>query len=139
MAYSAAITYLHSRLGVLSSITSLASGDVIQITITETECAAASEATPTLGRQCLFYTLRYEVVQASGTGTTINPRFGPATNPDGMGGVLMLSGGAAAPPKSVDTGGARVTTDTSGRLFHRTVPNAGADNTYTVKIWAKVV
>ena len=135
MAYAGTVTFFPPTVDGVAVVR----GREFLIIIAETECAATSEATINFSRQVTLEVNRYEVVQASGTGTTINPRFGPATNPDGMGGVLMLSGGAAAPPKSVDTGGARVTTDTSGRLFHRTVPNAGADNTYTVKIWAKVV
>ena len=103
-------------------------GSEILVEIAETDCEATSEATVTLAVN-KFKIHRQMCELDSGTGTTIDPIIGNATNPSGA--ALLLSNGTAA--QSVDnslTGGI-CCYDADGVLYHRSQPDAGTDNTVT--------
>lgn len=138
MAYAAVVTFFPA-LGLSGPV----AGRCYQITIAETEGATTSEATIPLLRQCSVRLLRADLTKAGGTGATFNPRVGPATAPDGFnGGVLVIpaaTGASASPISREGSIGAVLTTAASGALFHRSTPNAGADNAITTKYWVEVL
>jgi hypothetical protein len=108
-------------------------GQIFQVTISETEGAAASEATIDLGDRCIVRVLRADLSRSAGTAATFDPRIGPTTNPSGYaGGILWLAAAAAYPIAREGGIGSAVVTASDGKLYHRSVPNAGSDNTVTV-------
>lgn len=135
MAYAATITYLPT---ILSGVR-LGRDRQVLITIAETEGASTSEATINLGRQYTVHVERVDLTKSAGTAATFNPRLGPATAPTGHnGGILVLAAAAASPISQGGGVGSVVTTDADGKLYWRSTPDAGADNTVTVKIWLRV-
>lgn len=108
-------------------------GQIFRVTIAETEGAATSEATIDLGEQCIVRVLRADLTQSAGTAATFNPRIGPTTAPTGYtGGILWLAAAAASPIAREGGIGSAVVTASDGKLYHRSTPNAGSDNTVTV-------
>ena len=129
MAYAGVVTTFPA---LVSSVTPKR-GQVFQVTISETEGAAASEATIDLGEQCIVRVLRADLTQSAGTAATFNPRIGPTTAPTGYaGGILWLAAAAASPIAREGGVGSVVTTASDGKLYHRSSPNAGAANTVWV-------
>ena len=104
-------------------------GTEITVTITEVEGAAASEATIQLGIT-KGRILRQLVSKTSGSATTYDPILGIASNPSGNN-VVVENDTAAAVIDNSWTGGVPFNTPT-GILYHRSVPNAGSDNTTSV-------
>lgn len=136
MAYAASVSFFPG----IHSGAALAQGRVFQVTIAETEGAAASEATIDFAKQRNLRVLRVDLTQSAGSAGTFNPRIGPATDPSGYnGGVLVLAAAAASPISEEGGVGSVVTTASDGKLYHRSVPNAGSDNTVTVKYWFEVL
>ena len=126
--------------GFTFTLTAVGSGDFV-LEINETEAGAATEATitglPVKG------VIRSQIAQLiSGTATTIDPVLGHLTNP-----------GASALTKIVenDTAAASINNvatkevpyyDADGKLFHRSICSAGADNVvssryYISSSWSK--
>lgn len=108
-----------------ASVTVVRSGTDVVVTISETECAAASEATINLGVQH-FRIHRQLVALTAGTGTTIDPVIGTDSNPAGNS-LLLANGDPAAAVDNSLTGGVACY-DPNGTLFHRSQPSAGTDN-----------
>jgi len=107
-----------------SVTTSLGKGRYI-ITIQENECGVASEATVTNVPDAARLLKQVTHLQ-SGTATTVDPVIGFTTNPAGLS-VLAQNDVAAAsvnnisdPPNPFNC--------TTGILYHRSNPDAGADN-----------
>lgn len=101
------------------------------VTISETEAGAATEATitglPRKGR-----VMRYKVDLTAGSGATVDPVLGTATNPAGS--TIVVQNDTAADPVDLqDVAGYRYYSAT-GTLYHRSVLNAGSDNSVTVQI-----
>jgi hypothetical protein len=99
----------------------------VLVTISESEVASSSEADVialgfTKGR-----ILRQTCVLMSGTGTTVDPVIGIATNPAGAN-IALENGTAAATVDNQVAGGATFFA-TTGNLYHRSNPDAGTDNT----------
>jgi hypothetical protein len=112
-----------------TTITAIGSGDYL-VQIDELEASATSEATingvPPKG------SVRGQKAQLiSGTGTTIDPVLGSATNPAGSALTTILSNGTAAAAINNVANPAIPYYDSDGSLFHRSVCDAGADNTVT--------
>jgi hypothetical protein len=108
-------------------------GQIFQVSIAETEGAASSEATIDLGERCIVRVLRADLTKTAGTAATFNPRIGPTTAPTGYsGGFLWLNAAAASPISNEGAIGSVCVTDSAGKLYHRSTPDAGADNTVTV-------
>lgn len=99
------------------------------VTVSETEAASASEATI----QLPFFAGRIVKVIShltAGTGTTVNPVIGTATNPAGSEADTVLSiapaSAAAAINAVTDPPPPFLTSD--GQLYHRARVDAAADN-----------
>ena len=108
-----------------ASVTVTRRGGEILVTISETEAASTSEASIDLGVQ-KFRVFRQICQLTSGTGTTVDPILGNATNPSGINVILENDTAAATADNSV-TGG--VTGYVSnGTLYHRSQVDAGTDN-----------
>jgi len=129
MAYAGAVTTFPA---LVSGVTPKR-GQVFRVSISETEGAAASEATIDLGDQCIVRVLRADLTKTAGSATTFNPRIGPTTAPTGYsGGVLWLNAAAASPISEEGAIGSVCVTDSAGKLYHRSTPDAGSDNTVAV-------
>lgn len=113
MAYAAAINVQHLGKGRYT------------VSISETECAATSEAVIT-GLPLSAVLLKQVTALTSGTGATVNPIIGLATNPAGIS-ILAENETAAASVNNIASPQIPFAT-ASGTLYHRSRPNAGADN-----------
>ena len=113
-----------------ASVTGTRRGGEILVTISETEAASTSEASIDLGVQ-KFRVHRQICQLTSGTGTTVDPIVGNATNPSGISVILENDTAAATADNSV-TGG--VTGYVSnGTLYHRSQVDAGSDNSISTQ------
>lgn len=113
-----------------ASVTVTRRGGEILVTISETEAASTSEASIDLGVQ-KFRVHRQICQLTSGTGTTVDPILGNATNPSGISVILENDTAAATADNSV-TGG--VTGYVSnGTLYHRSQVDAGSDNSISTQ------
>ena len=113
-----------------ASVTVTRRGGEILVTISETEAASASEASIDLGVQ-KFRVHRQICQLTSGTGTTVDPILGNATNPSGISVILENDTAAATADNSI-TGG--VTGYVSnGTLYHRSQVDAGTDNSVSTE------
>lgn len=118
MAYSNAITINH--LG----------GRDYAITIQETEAGAATEATIT-GLPIKGQIVAQRAQLISGTATTVDPVLGIATDPASNFIDLILSNGTAGAGISNLASPPIPYISTTGSLYHRSVCDAGSDNTVT--------
>jgi hypothetical protein len=111
-----------------STATVLRKGSEVVVSITGTSIAAATEATITLG-----FTkgriMRQVCVKTAGSGSTVDPIIGTATNPSGAT-VVMENGTAAASIDNQVTGGVPFYAP-GGILYHRSVPDSASDNSIT--------
>lgn len=113
-----------------ASVTVTRRGGEILVTISETEAASTSEASIDLGVQ-KFRVFRQICQLTSGTGTTVDPILGNATNPSGISVILENDTAAATADNSI-TGG--VTGYVSnGTLYHRSQVDAGTDNSVSTE------
>ena len=108
------------------TITAVGSGDYV-VQVSETEAGTATEATiqglPPKGR------IRAQIAQlVSGTGTTIDPVLGTATNPAASALTKILGNGT--PAAGINNQASRPIDyyDVDGTLYHRSICDAGADN-----------
>jgi hypothetical protein len=108
-----------------ASVTVDRRGGEIRVTISETEAASASEASIDLGIQ-KFRVQRQICSLTSGTGTTVDPILGNATNPSGAN-VILENDTAAATTDNSMTGGVTGYV-ANGTLYHRSQVDAGTDN-----------
>ena len=108
-----------------ASVTVDRRGGEIRVTISETEAASSSEASIDLGIQ-KFRVQRQICSLTSGTGTTVDPILGNATNPSGANVVLENDTAAATTDNSM-TGGVTGYV-ANGTLYHRSQVDAGTDN-----------
>lgn len=97
----------------------------LSVTITETEAAATSEAVIT-GIPITASLLKQVCVITSGTGATVNPILGAATNPGGAN-IIVQNETAAAVINNLASPAIPFATAT-GTIYHRSNVNAGADN-----------
>jgi hypothetical protein len=110
------------------TITAVGSGDYV-VQVSEVEASAASETTivglPPKGR------VRSQICQLiSGTGSTIDPVLGTATNPDASALTRILANGTAAAGVNNQATAPITYYDEDGTLYHRSVVNdATADHT----------
>lgn len=116
MAYNATVTLTHHG------------GRDYSIVINETEAGAATEATitglPIKGR------VVSQIAQlVSGTGTTIDPILGTATDPSSNANSIVVENDTAAAAISNLASPEVPYITTNGTLYHRSVCDAGADNT----------
>ena len=99
-------------------------GNEIVVEITETSVGASTEvAIPvniTRGR-----IVRQICVLTSGSGSTVDPIIGIATNPAGVN-VVIENGTGAATVDNQYAGG--ITFSATGTLYHRSKPDSGSDN-----------
>jgi len=109
---------------VSSVTTSLGKGRYI-ITIQESDCGVADEATIT-NVPAAARLLKQVTHLASGTATTIDPVIGFQTNPSGLS-VLASNDVAAASVNNISSPPNPFNCST-GVLYHRSNPDAGADN-----------
>ena len=111
------------------AVTVTRKGSEVTVEVAETEGAAASEATIEIG-----FTkgrlLRQMVAKTSGSATTYDPILGIASNPSGNN-VVVENDTAGGVIDNSWTGGVPFNTPT-GILYHRSVPDAGTDNTTAV-------
>lgn len=118
MAYSATVT-----------VTKVNSDTDYLVTIEETDAAAASEfeikGLPYNGR-----ILRYTSVLTSGTGTTVDPIVGYATNPSGINVILEND----APAATIDVTPDPATYYVASTMFVRSKVDAGTDNAISTRI-----
>lgn len=118
MAYSSTVT-----------VTKISSDTDYLVTIEETDAAATSEfeinGLPYGGR-----ILRYTSVLTSGTGTTVDPIVGFATNPSGIN-VILENGTAAA---TIDVTPEPATYYAADKFFVRSKVDAGTDNAISTRI-----
>lgn len=126
MAYSASVT-----------VNNLGAGRWI-VEINELEAGAATEATIT-GLPTDLRLLKQVSSLISGTGTTVDPILGTASNPSGIS-VVAENDTAAADVNNVASPAIPFYAAT-GQLFHRSVCDAGSDNTvaslyFFVEHWA---
>jgi len=117
-------------------VNNIGRGWVVQID--ETDAGAATEATIT-GLPSALRLLKQVSSLASGTATTVDPILGTTTNPSGLA-VVAENDTAAADVNNVASPAIPFYTAT-GELFHRSVCDAGADNTvsslyFFVEHWA---
>ena len=112
------------------SITRLGA-DRYVVTISETEAGAATEATiaglPRYGR-----ILRCKANLDSGSGSTIDPILGTASNPSGVNVVLENGTAAATVDLAPDPGATYYSA--AGALYYRSVCDSGSDNAVSVEI-----
>jgi len=94
------------------------------VTISETDCGVADEAAIT-GLPSRARLLKQVTSLVSGTGTTVDPVIGTATNPTGVN-VVASNDTAAADVNNVASPAIAFVSTTG--LFHRSNPDAGADN-----------
>ena len=104
--------------------------NMYRVSIAEAEGAAASEATitglPTFGR-----VWRQLLTKASGTATTFDPILTTSANGSGNDVVVENDTAAGSPIDNTAADGATYYSST-GTLYHKSVPDAGTDNTVTV-------
>lgn len=126
MAYAAAILYNDA-----ATAKPLKDGRYVEVMISETEGAAASEATLTLPPG--FYDLvRLDLVKSAGDATAFSPTVGGAT---GVSGIDLLAQPASATASPIrTTGHAYLRTTRAGNLYYQSVPNAGSNNTVAVRL-----
>ena len=112
------------------TITAVGSGDYV-VQVSETEAGPATEATiqgvPPKGR------IRAQISQlVSGTGTTIDPVLGTATNPAASALTKILDNGTAA--AGINNQATRPIDyyDVDGTLYHRSVCDAGLNTVVTI-------
>jgi len=127
MAYAATRTYSESV---------IAGRRHLLITISETELAAASETTLALG---YFPSGKWKIARikdllVSGSGATIAPVFGTATDPTSGTVAYVGTSGVAAASHDTTNSGAGFVGD-GATLYWRSVPNAGADNVASTKLY----
>jgi len=99
----------------------------VVVTITETECAAGSEADPIDLGFSRGRILRQACVKTAGSAATVDPIIGTATNPSGAS-VVLENDTAAATVDNQITGGA---TFNGSVLYHRSNPASATDNSIT--------
>lgn len=108
---------------------------VFRVTISETECAAASETSfvlPVAGHLRpvkIAQMYRVQCVKASGSATTVQPRLGSAAAATGVQIQFLATAGA-----SVDEQPAAPTIiygTSTGTFYHRSQPDTGSDNSIT--------
>lgn len=118
MAYSATVT-----------VTKVSSDTEFLVTVEETDAAATSEfeieGLPYGGR-----ILRYTSVLTSGTGTTIDPIVGFATNPSGIN-VILENG---TPDATIDVTPDPATYYVGKKFFVRSKVDAGTNNSISTRI-----
>lgn len=129
MAYAATVT-----------ATRLSERDIL-IRVAETEVAAASEATISPSNVDLpqrFRLLRAVSVLSAGTAATIDPILGRSTNPSNVD-VIYENAAPAATADNAPIAGLPVYLGNSYpySMFHRSRPNAGADNTVTTEYYIR--
>ena len=126
MAYAAAITYTTKV---------IAGRRCLLVEVAETELAAASEYELAMGRlpSGMWKLVRYTLVETSGTAATYAPIFGAATNPTAATSAYVGTLAAAGSQDSTNSGVGWVGSGSS--LFVRSVPNAGADNVVTTRLY----
>ena len=103
------------------------------VTISETEAAAASETEINLSTQGLppvGAVVARRCAVTAGTGTTVQPVMGNATDPDNGAAWLFSTDTAANPVHQQNAVPITYGTGVSS-FFHRSKVNAGADNTVT--------
>lgn len=107
-------------------------GDLIVVEITETEASSSSEAEISLPCSYLKgYLRRQTCVLTAGSGSSVDPILGTATNPSGASVVVENSDAAA----TVDNVPAQPVPFriTGGTLYHRSNPDSGSDNSITTR------
>ena len=100
-----------------------------RIAIAETEAAVASEWSASLDYIGPVTLTRFILTRSAGTAATVQPKLGTAT---GLAGLAFIAQQAAA--VAVATGvndpSKRSFNLTDGKLYGRSTPDAGADNTF---------
>lgn len=109
------------------TLVKMGSGNTYRLTITETEAASGSEH-EIAGLPNSVRIVRRTCELTAGTGTTVDPICGTATNPSGTY-VLLENGTAAA--RTVETPTIPVVVDAAAGFYHRSVVDAAADNSVT--------
>ena len=101
-------------------------GGEIRVTISETEAASTSEATIDLGVQS--FRVHRQICQiTAGSGATVDPILGNATNPSGAN-VILENDTAASTADNAITGGV-TGYSSNGTLYHRSQVDSATDNT----------
>ena len=119
-----------------ATVTVTRKGSEVVVTIAETEGAAASEATIELGFT-KGVILRQLADKTAGSASTLDPILGTASNPSGN--TVVIENDTAADPIDNSWSGGGVTFHTStGKLYHRSVPDSGSDNTIATEYHIKV-
>lgn len=98
--------------------------NAVQVTILETDCAVGDEAV--IPGMPIQGTCRRQIcVLDSGTAATVDPVLGAVPNPAGTIYIVVEN---AVPGAVIDTQGVATYVSETGILYHRSRPNAGADN-----------
>lgn len=126
MAYAATKTYNGA-----SAAGTVRDGEYIEVLITETEGAAASETTITLPPG-IYDLVRYDLARTSGTAATFDPIFGGATGASGINRLARIVSTPTAYPLSTQ-GSAIMRTTQAGLIYYLSQPNAGSDNSVSVR------
>lgn len=100
-------------------------GNTRVVTITETDCGAGDEATISLGFS-KGRVIKQASALTSGDASTVNPVLGTASNPAGN--DIVVSNVTAADPVANVVSGGGMPFDCTGVLYHRSKPDAGANN-----------
>jgi hypothetical protein len=130
MAYAAVVTY-----PLAPDVQFIQYRRHLLVQIAETEGAAASEYEIPLAEffpSGIWKIVRIKVVKSAGTEATVAPVFGTAANPTA--GTIAYVGGLVAAGSQDSTNSGAGWVGTGSKLYVRTVPNAGADNTNTTQI-----
>ena len=110
-------------------ITSTRKGNDYLIQIVETEAGAATETSfqvPIRGR-----VLRQQATLTAGSGSTIDPILGNATNPAAATASLVVENATAAATIDNMSDPAVPYVSATGTLYHRSVCDSGSDNAVT--------
>ena len=111
-------------------ITLTRKGNDYLVQITETEAGGATEATIT-GIPIRGRVLRQQATLTAGTGTTIDPILGNAANPTAAAASLIVENATAAATIDNMSDPSVPYVSATGTLYHRSVCDAGADNSVT--------
>jgi len=117
------------------AVTVTRQGTEILVEISETSAASATESTITLGVQ-KFRVMRQICQVTAGTAATVDPILARTAGGSGINVIVENDTAAATTDNSVSGGVLAYSSD--GVVYHKSTPNAGADNAISTEYYIKV-